>query len=140
MIGLGTPSRLYHRKTFFTPRNLPPVRIQMVRCSNFGNPPAMLNEIKVLFLALLFAFLGGCSTPAEQSYIVRPDYQLMANQAPLAEPPIAQPSDQLKVWVNTPSGVYHYPGTRWFGNTNEGEYMSEKDALASGYRPATNGQ
>src|SRR5690349_21557070 len=26
----------------------------------------------------------------------------------------------LKVWVNTNSGVYHYPGMRWYGNTKYG--------------------
>jgi hypothetical protein len=44
------------------------------------------------------------------------------------------------VWVNTYSGIYHYPGTRWYGNTNSGQYMSEEEALAEGYRPARNGQ
>jgi hypothetical protein len=26
----------------------------------------------------------------------------------------------VTVWVNTRSGVYHYPGTRWYGNTKSG--------------------
>lgn len=30
-------------------------------------------------------------------------------------------ADSIKVWVNTNSGVYHCPGTRWYGNTKEGE-------------------
>jgi hypothetical protein len=42
----------------------------------------------------------------------------------------------VTVWVNTNSGVYHCPGTRWYGNTKEGRYMSQKQAQASGYRPA----
>jgi hypothetical protein len=25
--------------------------------------------------------------------------------------------EDVTVWVNTRSGVYHYPGTRWYGNT-----------------------
>jgi predicted membrane channel-forming protein YqfA (hemolysin III family) len=41
-----------------------------------------------------------------------------------------------RVWVNTKSGVYHCPGTRWYGNTKEGEYMSQKQALEKGNRPA----
>jgi hypothetical protein len=44
------------------------------------------------------------------------------------------------VWVNTNSGVYHYPGTRWYGNTVAGRYISEEDAIAEGDRPAKNGQ
>ena len=42
----------------------------------------------------------------------------------------------VKVWVNTGSGVYHCPGTRWYGNTKEGEYMTQRKAQDAGYRPA----
>lgn len=42
----------------------------------------------------------------------------------------------VRVWVNTNSGVYHCPGTRWYGNTKQGQYMSQKEAQAKGYRPA----
>jgi hypothetical protein len=41
-----------------------------------------------------------------------------------------------KVWVNTKSGVYHCPGTRWYGNTKAGEYMTQKQAQEKGNRPA----
>jgi hypothetical protein len=46
----------------------------------------------------------------------------------------------VKVWVNTNSGVYHFPGQRWYGNTKAGEYMSEADAKKHGYRSTQNGQ
>jgi hypothetical protein len=42
----------------------------------------------------------------------------------------------VKVWVNTNSGVYHCAGTRWYGNTKSGEYMTQKEAQSKGYRPA----
>ena len=42
----------------------------------------------------------------------------------------------VKVWVNTNSGVYHCPGTRWYGKTKEGEYMTQKQAQDKHYRPA----
>ena len=42
----------------------------------------------------------------------------------------------IKVWVNTASGVYHCPGTRWYGNTKRGEYMTQKEAQKKGNRPA----
>jgi hypothetical protein len=38
--------------------------------------------------------------------------------------------------VNTGSGVYHKPGTRWYGKTKEGKYMSEEDAKKAGFRAA----
>jgi hypothetical protein len=41
------------------------------------------------------------------------------------------------VWVNTDSGVYHKPGTRWYGKTKQGKYMTEGDAQKAGYRAAT---
>jgi hypothetical protein len=40
------------------------------------------------------------------------------------------------VWVNTDSGVYHKPGTRWYGKTKQGKYMTEADAQKAGYRAA----
>jgi hypothetical protein len=50
----------------------------------------------------------------------------------------AQQADaqSTKVWVNTSSGVYHCPGTRWYGATKHGEYMTEKQAQEAGNRPA----
>ena len=53
---------------------------------------------------------------------------------------VAQSSESRQVWVNTATGVYHFPGTRWYGNTKQGKFMSEAEARAQGYRPARNGQ
>jgi hypothetical protein len=38
------------------------------------------------------------------------------------------------VWVNTDSGIYHKPGTRWYGKTKQGKYMTEADAVKAGYK------
>jgi len=53
---------------------------------------------------------------------------------------VAAADTSTRVWVNTKTGVYHYPGERWYGNTQEGEYMTEKQAQAAGDRPTENGQ
>jgi hypothetical protein len=43
---------------------------------------------------------------------------------------------EARVWVNTNSGVYHCPGTRWYGRTKEGEFMNQREARGKGFRPA----
>lgn len=43
---------------------------------------------------------------------------------------------QVLVWVNTKTGVYHCPGTRWYKNTAGGTLMTQRQAQQQGYRPA----
>jgi DNA uptake protein ComE-like DNA-binding protein len=69
-----------------------------------------------------------------------------APAAPAASaPPAAKTAPQAKpspgsgmVWVNLDSGVYHKEGTRYYGKTKNGKYMSEPDAIKAGYRAAKN--
>jgi len=48
----------------------------------------------------------------------------------------APASASSRVWVNSSSRVYHCPGTRYYGSTARGEYITEADAIAQGHRPA----
>ena len=41
-----------------------------------------------------------------------------------------------KVWVNTRSGRFFRPGSRFYGKTRQGKFMTEIDALDSGFLPA----
>jgi len=64
-----------------------------------------------------------------------------AASTPAASKPAAtqqtRPSNSTgMVWVNTDSGIYHKPGTRYYGKTKQGKYMSEADAIKAGYRAA----
>ena len=47
------------------------------------------------------------------------------------------PTDTV-VWVNLTSKVYHFSGTRSYGNTKRGAYMCEHDTAAAGMRAAKN--
>lgn len=57
-------------------------------------------------------------------------------KAPVVLAQADQGNPDVKVWVNTNSGVYHCPGTRWYGATKHGAYMRQADAQKKGYRPA----
>ena len=57
-----------------------------------------------------------------------------AKPAAHTQPPPANSAGM--VWVNTDSGIYHKPGTRWYGRTKEGKYMTEGDVQKAGYRAA----
>jgi hypothetical protein len=40
------------------------------------------------------------------------------------------------VWVNLRTGVYHFSGTKRYGNTRTGAYMCEGETTAAGFRAA----
>jgi serine/threonine-protein kinase len=83
--------------------------------------------------ALMAMLLGGLY--ARHAWVLR------HNQPP-PESEILKPLDagnpSVKVWVNTASGTYHCPGTRWYGKTQEGLYMTQREAQGKGYHPAAN--
>ena len=71
--------------------------------------------------------------------------QIQATQHAAAHVPVTavtstaqtdQGNPEVRVWVNTASGVYHCPGSRWYGNTKRGEYMTQAEAQKKHYRPA----
>jgi pyruvate/2-oxoglutarate dehydrogenase complex dihydrolipoamide acyltransferase (E2) component len=50
--------------------------------------------------------------------------------------PPAPGGGQGQVWVNTETGIYHRQGSRFYGTTRTGKYMTEQDAKQAGYKPA----
>ena len=56
-----------------------------------------------------------------------------AKAAPTAMPTTAAAGGGAgKVWVNAKSNVYHCSGTKWYGTTKKGEYMTEAEAKTKG--------
>jgi hypothetical protein len=49
------------------------------------------------------------------------------------------PSDTV-VWLNLPSGIYHFKGQRWYGRTKSGAYACQREADQAGDRATLNGQ
>ena len=88
----------------------------------------MLATIRILIVSALLVLIN------------TPDF---AQNAPLfhTEHEAAQhcPNDVV-VWVNTASGVYHFYGERWYANTKNGAYVCKSEADQSGYRATRNGQ
>lgn len=64
----------------------------------------------------------------------KPQAAPMANAAPVPG------GGHGLVWVNTESKVFHREGSRYYGKTKQGKYMTEEDAVKAGYRPPAKGQ
>ncbi len=76
--------------------------------------------------------------PTQQPSVPRDNATLEAGQfADEASAKARCPSDTV-VWVNLPSKVYHFAGTRNYGTTKRGAYMCEKEAIAAEDRAAKN--
>ncbi len=76
--------------------------------------------------------------PAAQSAAPAPSTQPVPTAAAPAAPtaqaaaPVAGGGPGL-VWANTRSKIYHCQGSKFYGNTKEGEYMTEAQAQAKGF-------
>jgi len=71
-------------------------------------------------------------SPPEELPVVAPP----ASPAPSAPATRPEPAGAGEVWVNTRSGKYFHSGSRYYGKTREGAYMSEQEAQRYGYTAA----
>jgi FtsZ-interacting cell division protein ZipA len=55
---------------------------------------------------------------------------------PVATTQPATPPSAGMVWVNTETKVYHKAGSRWYGKTKSGKWMTEAEAQRAGYKLA----
>jgi hypothetical protein len=88
--------------------------------------------MKALVLAIAF---GTAILTANLGSALSKDFR----SDPTPPPASICPGDQV-VWVNTKSGIYHFPGQTWFGHTQEGKYICRRAADSEGDRSTHNGQ
>jgi hypothetical protein len=54
----------------------------------------------------------------------------------VARPAPAPGAEHGLVWVNTETHVYHREGTRFYGKTKKGKYVTEQEAIKEGDKAA----
>jgi hypothetical protein len=60
------------------------------------------------------------------------------HKAPAPQTTQAPGGGNGQVWVNSETHVYHKEGSKWYGKTKNGKYMSEADAVKEGDKAAKN--
>jgi hypothetical protein len=128
-----------------------------------GRPYASVDDLSkagvrssaIAKIAPLVTVSGGAASAAPKAGAKpAPAVSQPAPAAPVSTPPASKPvSSATKaapssasqgtpgpgtVWVNSDTGVYHYPSSRYYGKTKTGKYMSEADAMKAGYHAAKN--
>jgi hypothetical protein len=48
------------------------------------------------------------------------------------------PADVV-VWLNIPTGIWHYKGNHWYGRTKNGAYVCMQEAAKAGMRASKTG-
>jgi hypothetical protein len=89
-----------------------------------------LISLLTVFICLLASPIAGAQQPAASSLTLFTTETAAQQHCP---------SDAV-VWLNTASGVYHFKGQRWYGNTKSGAYVCEREADQVGDRATRNGQ
>jgi hypothetical protein len=80
------------------------------------------------------------AAPAATSPVAASPAPAKSASAEAATNPPAQGGGHGLVWVNTELHVYHREGSRFYGTTKKGKYMTEADAIKEGDRAAGKGQ
>jgi hypothetical protein len=99
------------------------------------------SVLRAVFMTAVLGFvIFGRSAPRSQRAepYVRSSATYFPIPTPMSVPAFAAPPERIAaaepvddvqetiVWVNTRTGVVHERGTRWFGKTAEGEYVTKR--------------
>jgi hypothetical protein len=74
------------------------------------------STVRLLIAIITLFVLPGLPVLRAQDFS-KPDGYLLAQ------------SEERQVWVNTATGIYHYFGTRWYGKTNQGKFITRRMRL-----------
>jgi len=83
--------------------------------------------MRPILVALFLALVAVAPASAQQMFPTQQEAQQRCPQ-------------DVVVWLNIPTRIYHMQGERWYGATKNGAYVCEKEADAAGDRATRNGQ
>jgi Protein of unknown function (DUF3761) len=106
--------------------------VQQWFAADASTPAASAKDTKSAASAPAAASTPAPASPAASATAPTHTPKAASSTSNMAQAPGGGPG---MVWVNTPTNVYHCPGSRYYGKTKEGKYMTEAQAKAAGAHP-----
>lgn len=102
--------------------------------SKAGLPAKQIQEVTPMVMVSRAVASPKPAKAAATSVSSAPVSSTPSSSTTPAYKPATPPPSPGMVWANSATKVFHRPGTRWYGNTKTGKYMTEADAVKAGYR------